>query len=144
MINIKQHHRQKHQHCIKNIQENFMVQQIPILTHNILNDSEDGSDHDHEAGAVEDIEVALPRDGELLGTQGRHGAEAIVEYSGDKDKETEKENLDPETAGDDVLAEFDTVVAGGFGEHPSSCKCVSSMFDGRRKGFSREKSLPPD
>lgn len=115
MINIEQHHSEEHQHGIKDIQEYLMIQQIPILAHNVLNDSEDGTDHDQEAGAVENVEVALPWDSELLGTQGGHGAQAVVEDPSDEDKEAEEEDLDSQTASNNILAELDAVIAGGLG-----------------------------
>ena len=94
MINIKQHHGRKHQDRIKDIQKHLMIQQIPICAHDVLDDTEDGSDHDQEAGAVEHVEVALPRDGELLGAQGGNGTEAVIEDPGDGDEEAEEEDLD--------------------------------------------------
>ena len=93
MINIKQNHRQKHQRRIKDIQENLIGQQVSILTHNILDNTKHGTNHDQQADTVKDEEETLPWDFELFGSQGGHGADAVVEDSSDDDEESEEEDL---------------------------------------------------
>jgi len=120
MINIQQHHGAEHQRRIKDVQKYLMVQQIPILAHDILDDAEHGTDHDQEAGAVQDEKIALPRDGDLLGAERGHGAQAVVEDPGDDNEKPEEDNLDSKTGGYDILSELDAAVVFGFGQHSSS------------------------
>ena len=71
----------------------------------VLNDAEDGSDHDEDAGGEQDPHVQTPRDRRRrLRPLGGFSCQADVEFGGDDYEEAEEEQLDSKTADDDPFA----------------------------------------
>lgn len=104
VINVKQRHRNEHQCRIEDVDEVFVGKQETTLPHHILRNTEHGSDHDHQTGTIEHEKIALPWDCQLLRACTGHDAEAVVEDSRDDYEETEEEDLDTQTASNDVFA----------------------------------------
>lgn len=94
MEDVEQHHHAEHERSIKNVQEDLVPQEVPVLSHDILDDPEHGTDHDEQAREVEDPEVPLPRDGEGLGFLGWVARDAVVEDCGRDDEDAEADDLD--------------------------------------------------
>lgn len=97
-----------------------MSQQDAIVPHHILDDSEDGSDHDQRTGAVQVVQMQLPWHGHGERSGGRHLAHADVEDARHDDKEAKDDDLDAETSHDDVLAELDVAARLGLGQETAS------------------------
>lgn len=65
-----------------------------ILSHDILCDTKDRSDHDHQTCTIEHEEVTLPWNNQLFRTDARYCVQAIVEDSSNDDEGTVGEHLD--------------------------------------------------
>lgn len=81
-----------------------MVQEVPIVPLNILNQSKHGSNHDKYARRIEYLHVFLPRN--MWRTRSREGIfmDLQVKVRRSDHKECKEEYLDHETNDDDVLA----------------------------------------
>ena len=61
MLNIEDDHDQHHERRIKDVKINLRAEENPFLAAGILGYAEDASNHDQEAGEVEDPKIARPR-----------------------------------------------------------------------------------
>lgn len=120
VVDVEHQHDQEHHGCIEDVQEVLIFEQDAIGSHRVLGDSEHGTDEYQGTGDVQDVEVALPWDSELLGSDGWRVDDASVEDEGHDNEENEEEDLDSETASDDVLAKIDIFLLLGLRKHTST------------------------
>lgn len=111
MNDIEDYHGDKDQQCIENVQVDFMMQKIPIISLNIFSQSKDRANHDQEAHRIENIEVFPPRDIWGEGAWNGISFELQIKQGGGNDEKPEKENLDKETHDDDVFPGLEIVDA---------------------------------
>lgn len=117
---IKQHHTEEHEACIKNIQIVLVAQQDTVLTHAVFGNTEHGSGENQSAGRVQHHQEPLPWNGEGLRALGREAKDPVVEDARRHDEDLKEEYLDPEAAHDDVLAQVDVGLGFGLREHATA------------------------
>lgn len=81
-----------------------MVQEKPIISLNVLNESKHGTDHDKEARRVEYLHVFLPGDMWRTRSRERILLDLQVEVGGGDHEKCKEENLNHKAYDDDVLA----------------------------------------
>jgi hypothetical protein len=60
MYNVECNHNQEHEQSIKNIQEDFMLQKVAIVSHCILNELKYRPDHNEQVSRIEYMEMLAP------------------------------------------------------------------------------------
>lgn len=108
---VEEDHAGEHEDGVEDVEESLVAEDVAVVSLDVLDDTEDGSDHDEDGDGVEDVEEAGPGDLGGHGGGGRDGGDTVVEDGGDDDEEAEEEELDDETADDDVAAHFAVVGA---------------------------------
>lgn len=121
MPDNKKHHTKEHKATVKNIQIILVTQQDTILAHNILSNTEHGSDEDKSAGCVQHHQKTLPRNSKRLRALGRETKYPVVEDARRYDEDLKEEDLNSEAAYDDVLAQVDIGLGFGLPEHAAAC-----------------------
>lgn len=104
MDKIKSSNRSKHKRRIKDIQEDFMTQNITVIALYILNHSHQTSDQDQGTGEVEHVYMFLPRHIGLGRFKCRRGVHAFVKDERDDDEDAESDDLDEKADEDYILA----------------------------------------
>lgn len=104
MVYEEENHFQKHQRRVEDVQIVFMAKQVPIVAHEILNDSEDGPYHDEARAAVEGIEHLFPGRAMACRISIAVLEEAMVPQASDYNEEAEEQDLCEEPGDDDLLA----------------------------------------
>lgn len=110
MHSSKHDHHGEHQQRIKHVQERLRRQQIPVLALEVLDHTENGSDQDEHAAAVQGEQVLAPGDVLGLGLRCRASGDPALEDDGADEEESEEDDLHEETSDDDVVA---CIVGGG-------------------------------
>lgn len=106
--NIEQYHDCEHQDRIKDVQEDLVPQQIPVVAHEILNHPEDRPHEDQHAHAHEHPEMLTPGH-RVVDTLGRRLAVyAGIKQRADEHEEAEESQLDKKTGDDHLLARMHT------------------------------------
>lgn len=82
-----------------------MGNQVPLITLEVLNNSEDASDEDDGAGRIQHDEMSFPRNVATGCNFCRCLDNSVVEEEGCDDKETEDANLYPKSRDDELLAD---------------------------------------
>lgn len=77
------------------------------MASDIFRDTENVTDHDEGADAVENEEHLLPLDIRVVGLPGRIFPHAVMEDDGSKDEKAEHDDLDEQAAQYDLLANLD-------------------------------------
>ena len=95
----------QHQDSIEDIEHILMRENPPIITHKILDNSEDASDKNDGAREVEHIQMLPPRDIRRSRQSSRDKIDAIMEQDSGDEKDPEEEDLDEQTDDDDFLPE---------------------------------------
>lgn len=102
----KEHNNNKHEQRVKDVERPLVLQQVPIIAHGVLNDAEDGTDHDECADSVEHLEHDAPVVAVGAGRARVVPVDAQVEDGRDDDEEAEDDDLHEEAAEDDALGEL--------------------------------------
>lgn len=104
MENVVDRRYKEHENRVQHIEVHLMCLKMPPSTLNVLNCTEDGSHHDQCADGVQDVDVANPWGVDLAGGAGRAFGHFAVEKPGHDDEESEDDELDAETADNEVAA----------------------------------------
>lgn len=105
MHEIEHGHNTKHQNRIKNIQKYLMAHDVPCISLQIFNHSKDRSDENEGADGVQRTHVFSPGDLDRDRLSGRFSDNSEIENDTDENKKAEEEDLNYETANDDIRAE---------------------------------------
>lgn len=97
-------HDQDHQRSIEDVDDPLVGHEVAILAHRILDESEDASYKDQDAGDVDVDQVLLPREVALLDFLSRVLRDAEVKEGGDDHEEGEEDDLDRQANQDDGFA----------------------------------------
>ena len=62
MHDIEKRDHEPHQRRIEDVNPQLLLKKIPVLALDVFDGSEDGADHDQDAGQVQDYEVLAPGD----------------------------------------------------------------------------------
>ena len=105
---------QPHQKAIEHIERPLVPQQIPVLTHGILDHPENTAHHDQRTHHIEHIQILLPPRLDLIALPGRRPANAHVEHQSRDAKQAKHDDLDEQAGDNHVLARLHVrAVAGG-------------------------------
>jgi hypothetical protein len=99
-----------HHGRVENVDEYLVRLYVAVAALGVLNDAEDGPDHDEDARSVEDPDEGLPGLGEPQADGRGLRVDAPVEYYNGDHKEGEEEDLDAKTPQDDVLSPLDLIL----------------------------------
>lgn len=121
MPDVEQHHGEKHEASVEDVEVDLVAQERAVVALRVFRDTEDGSDHDEDRSGVENVKEAGPGDVDGGGARSRVAVNAHVEDAGDDDKEAEEEDLDNQTADDDVVARLYCGLGLGLCEHAAAC-----------------------
>lgn len=91
----------RHEQDVEDVNEDFLGLEHAVAAHDVLDDSEDGSDQDEHTRGVQDREKSSPGNGEGHALLRRLGVDAAVEKDGGNDEEAEKDDLHTKTRDDD-------------------------------------------
>lgn len=94
MPHRKSNHHQEHQRPIKDVKINLAFQQRPIISHNVLHDSEERPDEDECTGDIKNHEMFLPWNERGERCRSWNERYAVVEYTSYDEKETEEDDLE--------------------------------------------------
>lgn len=94
----------QHQQCVKDVKVNFLCLELPIFPHDILDDTEDGTNQNEEACSIQNLQKSSPRCGDCQALRCGITLDAIVEQARDKHEETKEGNLYGQSHNDDCLS----------------------------------------
>lgn len=111
-------HDAEHQDRVKDVECPLVLQRVAVRSHDVLDDPEDGPDHDERADEVQHHQEALPgklrrgraRVAAVAGRDDALGAVAQVEDDRGDPEQAEPDDLDDEAGDDDVLARLHAAV----------------------------------
>lgn len=119
---VEQHHGDEHERRVKAVQPALGMLQRAAKPLAVLDGAEQGPYEDEGRDGVEDKHEALPRHRDRLGRRRRLPHHAHVEDGRDNDEDGEADQLDRQTADDDVLARLETGRVLGAGEKAASTR----------------------
>ena len=94
----------KHQSRIKQVDVDFIDHENTVVAHDVLDDAEDGPDHNESAGYIEHDEKLLPRQVQLEACSSGLTVDSTVENDDGDDEDAKEDELDPETNNDNHLS----------------------------------------
>jgi hypothetical protein len=143
MLDIEDHHDQKHKSSVKDVKIHLGAQKDTFLSTSILGNTENASDDDQETGEVENPKVARPWESRCHSIACRRGLHALVEDAGDGNKDREEYDLQEQASKDDIVAKLDGIWIARTREHTATFKVVSQLEIERQQRRSKLYS-PPD
>lgn len=93
MEHVEGNHNETHEESIEDVEEVLLRLELTVLAHDVLGDTEDGSDHDEQTGRVKHEEELLPRRCDLLRLLCGVAVDAEVEDESDDHEEAEENDL---------------------------------------------------
>lgn len=106
----KGHHDEEHERGVKDVQGPLVTERVPVAAEDVLDKTEDGTDHDARADSVEHPQARLPGRVARQRRLGRVLCEARMEDDGGDPEDCKQDNLDDETGDNKVLAHLLTAV----------------------------------
>jgi hypothetical protein len=125
MLDIEDHHDQKHESSVKDVEIDLGAQKDTFLSTSILGYAENASDDDQETGEVENPEVARPWESRCHSIACRSGLYALVEDAGDDNKDREEDDLQEQAGKDDIVSKLDGIWIARTREHTATFEVVS-------------------
>lgn len=93
MVPREQDHRSQHEASVKNVEEPFVRDQISVIPLSVLGQTEDRSDQNECAAAVQGVKMSSPRVLREHALAGGYPVHADVEGDADNNEEAEEQNL---------------------------------------------------
>lgn len=110
----------EHKHRIQQIKVNFLRLKLSLTAPDVLNNTEDGTDHNQRADTVEDEDVGLPWYKEGFAASCRAESDATVEESCGDDEEAKDDELNEETGDEDGVCAVFGCFGFGSGDHATA------------------------
>jgi hypothetical protein len=104
MKDIKDKAAKKHQRGIEDVNECLMALQISIASLYVFGHTIDRTNHDQNAGGVENVHITSPRDLSSPNGMGRCSKHATMKNDRDDNEESEENDLYKKTSDDHMLS----------------------------------------